>query len=161
MSCRSINLYNVEVNERMGSTERSMWVGWGQLPFHPLRLPGCDKVMDETYLALSAWPIMIIRKSTGLRLFHACRMHNQIMLCDLIPLNLWSIDEAEVRTAWVPRSCWPDSEFHQKLLENHVNRSEFAAACGFPAPFAQSYGVGRFFLKMCLGQVMYHKLYIG
>ena len=159
--CRSLKLDYVEVNELMPATERNLWSEWGQLPFHPLRLPGCDKSTDETYLTLSAWPIMIVRPSNGLRLFHACRMHNQIMLCDLFPLKIWNLEETEVKTAWVPRSCGPDSEFRQLLLSNHVNRSELATACGFPEPFAMSYGVGRFFLKMALGQVMYHKLYIG
>ena len=137
-----------------------MWVGWGHLPFHPLRLPGCNKITDETYLALSAWPIMVTRQYTGLRLFHACRMHNQIMLCDLLPLNLWHLEEMEVKTVWVPRGCGPDTIFHKQLLSNFANKSELAAACGYPRPFALSYGAGRFFLKMCLSQVMYHELYI-
>ena len=65
LTARFVNLDSVFINPEMNLIERSRWREWGSLPSHPLRLPGC--LPDETYLPLSAWPLMIVKPS-GIKL---------------------------------------------------------------------------------------------
>ena len=104
---------------------------------------------------------MIIVRPNGLRLFHAARMQDMPLLCDLVPLQIWHINEGQINTLWVPHCCGPNSTFHKSLLNNYVDKPYLANACGYPTPFDLSYGANRFFLKMALGEVKFHELYIG
>ena len=154
---RKVDISTVSVNTNMPEAESAMWIGWGCLPRHPQRPPSCRSSMNESYFPLKRWPVYIVR-GNGMKLYHACRMP---MLCDLIPLSIYHNREQMVMTAWVPKSCGPGTIFHKRLFQNYTERSYLAKACGLLEPYSLSYGLSRFFVKMCLGQVLFHELYIG
>ena len=149
---------DVLINPDMDDVELDSWTEWGSMCSHPLRLDGCHD--ERTYLPLAAWPLVIFKNPT-LKLYHAPRMCGMPQLCELVPLDIHNSGENATRTIWVPKNCGPNTWFHQRLLRNFVERSHLANAFGYPTPYHLSYGASRFFLKLGLGDVKYHELYLG
>ena len=104
---------------------------------------------------------MMICRTNGFVLHHACRVTSFLLLDELVPLMIYKYKREKVVMIWVPPACGPDTAFHKSIHANHVNVCLLANKFGFPSYFNMSNNTEKFVMGIALGTARYHKLYVG
>ena len=146
-------------NREMLEEEYDYWDNWSGAKEHPFRsIPGEP---NKSRTPLSLWPFYVDR-TPQLSLYHMCRHKDGVLLTDLIPIRLYSVEQGHNIEIWLPKCCGEGTTFQSILRRTgHISIKQIAEACGFRQTSELSKGLMVFIFNLCFGNIKYHELYYG
>ena len=131
---------------------------WKVSKFHPFRLPGCPGD-NSSYLTPLEWPYIVTKGPLVLYQFYRTKFC--VPEAEIVPLEVYNLDNRSTNICWVPIRCGPFSNFHIELESCNIRVKHLALEFGIDVSYGISKGLFTFMYGLVWGRHTIQELYIG